>query len=67
MFSAFDDLTLIKENEIQAIVNTITDESTMGEYNPRLIFFAFMKQTIGDFHRYVQVLLSFVLGLTKDH
>lgn len=67
VFSAFDDLKLIKENEIQAIVNTITDKTTMEEYNPRLIFFAFMKQTICDSHRFVQVLRLFVLELKEDH
>jgi len=33
----------------------ITDENIMGDYKPRLILFAFMKQMIYDFYNYVQV------------
>jgi len=33
----------------------ITDENIMGDYKPRLIIFAFMKQIIYDFYNYVQM------------
>ena len=33
----------------------ITDETIMGDYKPRLIIFAFMKQMIYDLYNYVQV------------
>ncbi|CAF1367290.1 unnamed protein product [Adineta steineri] len=54
VFSSVDDLTSIKENEIQLILDTITDEHIMGDYKPRLIIFTFMKQMIYDFYNYVQ-------------
>jgi len=50
VFSSFDDLKLIQDNEIQSIINM------MGDYKPRLIIFAFMKQIIYDFYNYVQVI-----------
>jgi hypothetical protein len=56
VFSSFDDLKLIQDNEIQSIINMITDEHMMGDYKPRLIIFAFMKQIIYDFYNYVQVI-----------
>jgi hypothetical protein len=56
IFSLFDDLKLIQENEIQSIINMITDEHMMGDYKPRLIIFAFMKQIIYDYYNYVQVI-----------
>ncbi len=54
VFSLFDDLKLIKEKEIQSIIDMITDENIMGDYKPRLIIFAFMKQIIYDLYNYVQ-------------
>ncbi len=56
VFSPFDDLKLIQENEIQSIINMITDENRMENYKPRLIVFAVMKQIIYDFYNYVQVI-----------
>ena len=55
VLSSLDNLNLIKENELQLIINTITNENLMGDYKPRLIIFAFMKQMIYDFYNYVQV------------
>jgi hypothetical protein len=41
----------------------ITDENIMGDYKPRLIIFAFMKQIIHDFYNYVQVYQIFFFYL----
>lgn len=55
VFSSVDDLKFIQENEIQSMINTITNTRTMEEYKPRFIVFTFMKQMIYDFYKYVQV------------
>ncbi|CAF1090747.1 unnamed protein product [Adineta ricciae] len=54
VYTTFDDLNLIKENEIQSIINMITDENVIGQYKPRLIIFTFMKQMIYNSCDYVQ-------------
>ena len=55
VYSTLDDLKIIQENEIQSIINTLTNTRTMEEYKPRLIIFAFLKQMIYDFYKYVQL------------
>ncbi|CAF4486977.1 unnamed protein product [Rotaria sp. Silwood1] len=54
VFSSFDDLNIIKENEIQSIIDMITHNNIIEDYQPRIIIFAFMKQMIYDFYKYVQ-------------
>ncbi|CAF2731331.1 unnamed protein product [Rotaria sp. Silwood2] len=55
VLSSFDDLNIIKENEIQSIIDMITHNNIIEDYKPRLIIYAFMKQMIYDFYKYVQV------------
>lgn len=55
IFSSLDDLKIIQENEIQSMINIITHIPTVEEYKPRIIIFAFMKQMIYDYYKYVQV------------
>ncbi|CAF3933312.1 unnamed protein product [Rotaria magnacalcarata] len=54
VFSSFDDLNIIKENEIPSIIDLITNNSNIDDYEPRLIIFTFMKQMIYDSYKYVQ-------------
>ncbi|CAF4506390.1 unnamed protein product [Rotaria socialis] len=54
VFSSFDDLNIIKENEIPSIIDLITNNSNIEDYEPRLIIFTFMKQMIYDSYKYVQ-------------
>ncbi|CAF0725401.1 unnamed protein product [Rotaria sordida] len=54
VFSSFDDLNMIKENEIQSIIDIITHNNIIEDYKPRLIIFTYMKQMIYDFYKYVQ-------------